>query len=185
MKTIRPLELKDLQALKHFTDSTIGQNYYSLDELRSIFDRSNQNNIMCSFVLEEDDIIKGIRITFPPGQWTRGKGQGLTPQLWPHLESETAYFQSLFLDHQITGQGLGKQMSLKSIETLKQLGAKGIVCHSWKESPNDSSSRYLRGLNFIHVADHPKYWSQVDYLCTGCKTKPCQCTAEEMYLDIS
>ena len=34
------------------------------------------------------------------------------------------------------------------------------------------------------IENYPEYWKEVDYDCTRCG-KPCVCTAEEMYLDIS
>ena len=180
---IRALRQKDLPALKKFTDQVIGQGYYSEAELEDIFKRSFAGHIMCTFVLEIDGHIRGMRITFPPGQWSHGKGEGLTPSKWPHALSETAYFQSLFLDPTLTSQGFGKKMSLLAMETLRTLGAKGIATHSWKESPNGSSGKYLRRLGFESIAEHPLYWNKIDYTCTRCG-KPCVCSAEEMYYDL-
>lgn len=81
-------------------------------------------------------------------------------------------------------QGWGKRMSLQAIELLKEAGAQAIATHSWKESPQDSSGKYLRSLGFRSVALHPFYWKEVDYICTRCG-KPCLCTAEEMILKLS
>lgn len=180
---IRPFEKSDIAAVKQFTDEAIGTNYYSLQELEEIFQKSLAHKTMCTLLLEIQGKIQGVRITYPPGKWSKGKGKGLSPQLWPHPMDETAYFQSLFIAEQLTGHGYGKQMSLQAIQILKEIGAKGIVCHSWKESPNDSSGRYLRSLGFTLIATHPLYWKEVDYVCTRCG-KPCLCTAEEMYLDL-
>ena len=60
-----------------------------------------------------------------------------------------------------------------------------VVAHSWKESPNNSSMKYLEKLGFLPVGEHPLFWSEVDYDCTRCGKPPCQCTATEMilYLD--
>lgn len=173
----------DIEAIKEFTDRAIGTNYYSIPELEGIFQKSAFNKIMCTLVLEIDGKIEGVRITYPQGQWSKGKGQGLNPNLWPHSLEETAYFQSLFVSQELTGHGYGKKLSLRAIEVLKSIETKGIVCHSWKESPNDSSGRYLRALGFKLIATHPLYWKEVDYTCTRCG-KPCLCTAEEMYLDL-
>jgi GNAT superfamily N-acetyltransferase len=191
--TIRPLLISDLPELKKFTDQSIGQGYYSMTELEKIYNQSlfispSKKSVMCTLVLivseSGTERIAGVRITYPPGQWEKGKGNGLNPQKWPHDLSATAYFQSLFVDPKITGQGLGKKLSLEAIKILKQISAKGIVCHSWKESPNNSSARYLLALGFKSVAEHPFYWHEVDYECTRCG-KPCICTAEEMYFDLT
>ena len=181
--TIRPLAKADIHNVKEFTDRAIGTNYYSLDELEEIYKKSFAGTTMCTLVLEADKKIQGVRITYPPGKWSKGKGKGLNPQLWPHPLSETAYFQSLFIAPDLTGSGYGKKMSLAAIDILKGTKANGIVCHSWKESPNDSSGRYLRSMGFKLIASHPLYWKEVDYVCTRCG-KPCLCTAEEMYLDL-
>lgn len=178
--TIRPLRSLDIAAVKHFTDHAIGKDYYSEKELQGILTRSEKNGVMCSLVLlDENGKIHGIRITYPPGCWNHGKGKGLSPELWKIPQEETAYFQSLFIDPALTGQGWGKKLSMRSLESLRSLKARAVVCHSWKESPNDSSGRYLRALGFEVVATHPLYWKDVDYICTRCG-KPCLCTAEEM-----
>lgn len=178
---IRPMTQADLPAIKRFTDHAIGANYYSDQELGEILKRSESNGRDYSLVLEDEiGAIRGVRITYPPGKWTHGKGKGLTPEKWKVQKSETAYFQSLFVDPELTGHGWGKKLSSAALKMLKEeLGAKAVVCHSWKESPHDSSGRYLRGLGFEVVATHPLYWKDVDYICTRCG-KPCLCTAEEM-----
>jgi len=185
MLTIRELRREDLEPLRRFTDREIGVGYYSADELETIFERSSKNGIMCSLVLVDDHGELGaVRFTYPPGQWESGKGQGLQPAKWPHAKEETAYFQSLFISARLQGQGWGGKLSKESLKLLRQVGAKGVVCHSWKESPNNSSTKYLLKLGFVAVADHPLYWKDVNYNCTRCLKPPCQCTAQEMYLDL-
>jgi ribosomal protein S18 acetylase RimI-like enzyme len=181
---IEELKLSDLPALKNFTDREIGQGYYSQQEIQDIFERSQKNGRMCSLLLKKDGEIFGVRFTYPPGNWKHGKGEGLTTPKWPYPLNETAYFQSLFLSNQVQGQGWGGELSRRSIEVLREIGAKGIVCHSWKESPHNSSSRYLEKMGFQVIAEHPKYWQHIDYNCTRCGKPPCQCTAQEMYFKL-
>lgn len=182
-KQIRPLLKSDLPAIKELTDQTIGLNYYSLTELEEIYEKSQFQTQMCTLILEMDGKIEGVRITYPPGQWNHGKGQGLNPNQWPHPMEKMAYFQSLFITEPLTGLGYGKELSLEAIKILRSIGARGVVCHSWKESPHNSSGRYLRSLGFQLIATHPLYWNKVDYTCSRCG-KPCLCTAEEMVLDL-
>jgi ribosomal protein S18 acetylase RimI-like enzyme len=181
---IEELKLSDLSALKQFTDREIGSGYYSQDELDDIYRRSLTKGRMCSFLLKKDGEIFGVRFTYPPGQWVHGKGDGLSPEKWPFAMKDTAYFQSLFLSNQVQGEGWGGKLSAKSIEVLKEIGTKGIVCHSWKESPNNSSTRYLEKIGFQKIKEHPLYWQHVNYNCTRCGKPPCQCTAVEMYLKL-
>jgi GNAT superfamily N-acetyltransferase len=174
------MRLADLTAVKTFTDRAIGLNYYSDVELNDIFERSQKNGIVCSFVLvDPDNTIFGIRISFPPGKWSKGKGTGLNTQLWKTSLEDSGYFQSLFLDPEVQAHGWGGKLSEAAIEALKAVGCKAIVCHAWRESPHDSSRRYLKKLGFELVASHPLYWNKVDYVCTRCG-KPCVCTADEM-----
>ncbi len=184
MMIIRSFTLADVPEVKEFTDRVIGSNYYSTQELTEFYQQSLQNGHECTLVLEDSTgKIRGVRITFPPGQWQQGKGHGLSPQLWKFPLHQVAYFQSLFLDPPLTGQGWGKKMSLHAIGILKKLQAKAIVTHSWKQSPFDSSGKYLRGLGFKMIASHPLYWKDVHYLCPRCG-QPCLCTAEEMILTL-
>src|SRR5690606_15188381 len=116
-----------------------------------------------------------------PGKWNKGKGSKLSPHLWKVPIDRVGYFQSLFLHPNVTGQGWGQKLSLAAAQVMKQLKAEAIVCHSWVESPNNSSSRYLLKMGFQPVTRYPHYWIDVDYECTRCG-KPCVCTAEEMIL---
>lgn len=181
---IQELKHQDLAALKKFTDEQIGAGYYSTAELEDIFQRSQLRGKMTSFLLKKNNEIVGLRFTFPPGQWSHGKGNGLSLEKWPHPLKQTAYFQSLFLAPAAQGAGWGAKLSGQSIEVLKELGALGVVCHSWKESPHNSSARYLEKMGFKVIVEHPLYWQHINYNCTRCLKPPCQCTALEMYLDL-
>lgn len=183
MLIIRPFLESDISLVKLFADQAIGQNYYSEVELlekqkQSIAD----NQLISSFVLydQNENSVKGIRLAFPPGRWSEGKGAKLRSDLWPYSIKETGYFQSLFLSQEVQGQGWGPKLSEESLKVFKKLGAKGIATHSWKESPNNSSVKYLTKMGFKPIIEHKNYWIDVDYVCTY-DGKPCYCTAIEMY----
>lgn len=177
---IRALALSDLPAVKAFTDRTIGNNYFSVDELKQSYENSISKNVICSFVLiDESGDIQGFRLAYPPGTWSKGKGSKLRTDLWKVDLNQVGYFQSLFLADKVQGQGWGPKLSAASVEAFQKLGAKAIVTHAWKESPNNSSVRYLSKYGFESVATHAEYWVDVDYECV-LDGKPCRCTAEEM-----
>ncbi len=178
---IRELEFKDIPAVKSFTDVTIGKGYFSVAELEENFKKSIAGDVMCSFVLAEGEVIYGLRLAYPPGLWTKGKGKKLRSDLWKVPQDKAAYFQSLFLADSVQGQGWGPELSAASIAAFKKLHTEAIVTHAWKESPNNSSIRYLTKQGFESVATHPEYWIDVDYECV-LDGKPCRCTAEEMIL---
>lgn len=172
--------------VKEFTDLAVGMGYYSEEELstyqkNSVAD-SGEN---CSFVLydPENNKVLGLRLAFPPGNWNHGKGSNLRPDLWPTKLNETGYFQSLFVSPDLQGQGWGPKLAQKSLSILKKIGAKGVVAHCWKESPHNSSLKYLEKVGFKKIIEHPNYWINVDYVCTR-DGNPCRCTAIEMHLNL-
>lgn len=178
---IREFELKDIAAVKCFTDREIGKNYFSKKELEESFHKSQSQNVMCSFVLVDGEEILGLRLAYPPGLWTQGKGKKICRDLWGVPLEKTAYFQSLFLARKVQGQGWGPRLSAASINAFKKLKAEAIVTHAWKESPNNSSIRYLTQQGFKPIATHPEYWIDVAYDCV-LDGHPCRCTAVEMIL---
>ncbi len=183
---IKPFLADDVEAVKKFTDAEIGEGYYSLEELQQNQARSvATNGSVSSFLLIDDttNAVKGLRLAFPPGSWKHGKGVKQRADLWPASVTRSAYFQSLFLAKEIQGKGWGPKLSEKSLQVFRQLGAAGVVTHSWKESPNNSSVRYLEKVGFKKIIEHPLYWFEVDYVCTR-DGKPCRCTAVEMYLTL-
>jgi GNAT superfamily N-acetyltransferase len=177
---------EDVEKVKKFTDQEIGQGYYSLDELKENQKKSvSASGEISSFLLidENNNSVKGLRLAYPPNNWHHGKGAALRNDLWPFPLEETAYLQSLFLSNDIQGQGWGPKLSHMAIDVFKKLRAKGIATHSWKQSPHNSSVKYLEHLGFKKIIEHPLYWADIDYICP-LDGKPCQCTAIEMYLVI-
>lgn len=183
---IRTFLQKDIELVKKFTDIEIGHGYYSTEELQE-----NQVKSVCtdgsisSFLLidENTNQVRGLRLAYPPGKWLHGKGTQLRPDLWPYPLEKTGYFQSLFIAKELQGHGYGPALSKKSIEVLINQGALGIATHCWKESPHNSSVRYLEKIGFKKIIEHPFYWKDVNYTCP-LDGNPCQCTAIEMYLEL-
>ena len=180
MKMI-PFTDEYIEATKLFADEFIGTDYYSQDDLKDIIKRSEKDGKCSSILLINDaNEVLGMRLSYPQGQWLDLKSDNkICPEKWNVQKDEMAYFQSIFLSDKIQGQGWGQKLSLEAMKTLKEVGAKAIVCHSWKESPHNSSMRYLEKLGFQPVHEHKKYWYEVDYVCVRCG-KPCLCTATEM-----
>ena len=181
---IREFLKSDIESIKSFCDVNIGIDYYTVDELTASQLRSEKNGIVTSFVLvDNDSSIQGLRLCYPPGQWDHGKGKKLSPELWGHKQVDLGYFQSLFLSAKVQRQGWGPKLSQFAIEALKKIGAKAILTHCWKESPANSSFKYLNTVGFKVLKEYPNYWIDVDYVCTR-DGKPCHCTAIEMILEL-
>lgn len=178
--TIRNFTQSDLQQVKEFTDRWIGEGYFEKDELKTVLDLSQKDGLNCSLLAFADNEITAVRLSYAPGLWIGEKTRGLTPKKWNTPAVNVAYFKSLFVHQDHQGSGLGKYLSRESIKILEQMGAKAILCHSWKESPNNSSMRYLGAMGFKVVEEHKEFWKPIDYLCTRCTPSPCICTAAEM-----
>jgi N-acetylglutamate synthase-like GNAT family acetyltransferase len=176
---IRQLTIDDINNVKDFTDQWIGQGYYSLDQLRQAIELSSESELNCSFVaLDELEKMIALRLTFAPTpHWQTSKC--LSFDKWEVDPSQVAYFKSLFVCEQYQGSGLGRQLSEASLAVIKELGGKAVVCHSWLESPNNSSQRYLEKMGFKSLKNWPEFWKEIDYSCTRCG-KPCLCTGSEM-----
>lgn len=176
---IRELQTSDLAAVKDFTDQWIGENYYQMSELEECLTFSQAQNLNASFVAMDGEKLIGVRLTYAPGSWVQ-KARGITPTEWDSEADRVAYFKSLFIHGDYQKKGIGKKLSDKSISVLKELKAKAIICHSWLESPGNSSQKYLMKMGFSEVAQHPKFWYPIDYECTRCAPERCVCTASEM-----
>lgn len=176
---IRPITSEDLEAIRVFTDKWIGDNYYSAYELKQVLELSKLGAVNTSFGAFLAGELVAVRLTLRPGAW-EGKVRGTTPSKWRVPQESVAYFKSLFVSEDHQAHGLGKILSNRSIDEIKKLGGKAVLCHSWLESPNNSSWRYLSKIGFEEVARHEKYWHPIDYLCTRCAPERCICTAAEM-----
>ena len=181
---IRPLEESDLKNVQLFTDRWIGQDYYSYSELHDVFKKGNQGSLNASFVALSGGDVVGIRLTYAPGTWIESSTEvfkkGLSTKEWKVPSLKMGYFKSLFIHEDFQGKGLGKVLSNKALSILKDMGAEAVLCHSWMESPENSSQRYLLKMGFQKIKEHPKFWYEIDYFCTRCGPSRCVCTAGEM-----
>ena len=164
-----------------FTDQQIGKNYYSVAEMTENQKHSvaTTGEITSFLLLDSKEQIQGLRLAYPAGNWAHGKGNRLRPDLWPFLLEESAYFQSLFITEAARGFGFGPELSQLSLALFRKLGNHGVITHCWKESPENTSLKYLLKFGFKTVIEHPLYWVDVDYVCTR-DGKQCRCTAIEM-----
>ena len=182
MFEIKTLDKNHINQVLDFTDISIGKRYFSYDEVAKYIEYSKLKNEICSFGLfNEDKQLVAVRLSFAPGAWlSEFDSAHLSVNKWPFSPGNMSYFKSLFVSKEAQGQGWGPKLSLASIDSLKKMGAKAILTHSWRESPNNSSLKYLTKFGFQPITDHPLFWSKIDYDCTRCLKPPCQCTATEM-----
>jgi GNAT superfamily N-acetyltransferase len=178
----------DAEAVAVLSDRVIGLGYYPSATIVETIERSRTDAGACAWVAvahgSQGATIVAFRFVYPPGRWEHGRGRGLSPERWPAPLAEAAYFQSCFVDQDYMGHGIGRRLAQAAIDRLRDMDARCIVAHSWKESPHGSSRRYLERMGFVAVDEHPKYWSEIDYVCQ-LDGKPCQCTAIEMVLDLT
>jgi predicted N-acetyltransferase YhbS len=180
---IRNIELKDVNPILEFSDKWIGKNYFQKSELRQILLRGQVENLNASLVaVDNDGKIIAIRLTMAPEEWHEDETYSpfIKPHMWKVPINQVAYFKSLFVAKKYQKLGIGKELSERSIEILKKMGAKAIICHSLVESAENSNSKYLRSMKFESVATHQQFWFYKNYQCSGCTPFPCSCQAEEM-----
>lgn len=185
MVRVREMREADAPAIAALAQRVIGPGYYPEATVLEYLERStlHPGPRVCSHVAVEGERLAGFRFAFPPGRWSTGRGVGLHVERWPAPLERAAYFQSIYLDPDFTGRGLGRRLSERSLAVLAELGAEVVVAHSWKESPHNSSLRYLTKLGFVPVAEIPDYWAEVDYVCV-LDGSPCRCTAVEVILSL-
>jgi len=177
---VRDMALADAAACSLLADALFGPGYYPPAKIIESLQQSTLSGVVCSHVATSArGQLLGFRIALPPGRWASGRGEGLSPDLWPLPLDDCGYFQSAFVAFEVRGQGIGPLMAAAAEDALVRLGARAIVTHSWKESPDNASMRYLSRLGFTTVTEYPGYWSKVDYECFR-DGNPCQCTAVEM-----
>ncbi len=179
-----PLNYDQKDQFLKFTNQFIGENYFNEKNFEKQIELSTKNNLNCSFVLtnKQAEII-GIRLTYAPANWIDQVKTKYIKNESINLDT-IAYFKSLFIDPNYQQKGLGPLLSNESIKILKNMGATHILSHSWKESPNNSSVRYLKKWGFEPIGEISNYWIDVDYLCTGCNLSNCTCTSVEMLYTI-
>ncbi|MCB0355486.1 MAG: GNAT family N-acetyltransferase [Bdellovibrionales bacterium] len=178
---IRQLKREDWSQIVCLSDKNLGENYMTEQDLQSYFGPGRQNNSKASFVLvDNQNNVLGFRICFAPGDWPEEVLQKSLVSKWPLPPHQVAYFKTLLIDSRFQGQGWGPQLSTAAQVELEKMGALAIVCHSWKESPNNSSQRYLQKEKFKNIGEIKNFWQTKDYSCSGCHAQPCKCTAIEM-----
>jgi GNAT superfamily N-acetyltransferase len=176
---IRKLDSSDSARILAFTDLWIGRGYFSEEELDLIIELSEGTSFVAEAQTSNKELL-GVRLSIAPGRIMKLGLKDLSIDQWPVAPEKMAYFKSLFVVESAQGQGIGRSLSNCSIAALQKIGAKAIACHSWLESPQDSSRKYLSKLGFQELRQHSKYWYDVDYECTRCGNNKCICTAVEM-----
>ncbi len=174
----------EVEKIIQFTNVNIRNNYYSKDDIFSLKKMSIDSKGEVSFGLLDDlGNLIGLRITLLPGHLlTKINNKYLSINAWKVDSENVAYFKSLFIDKNFQKMGYGTKLTQLSIDKLKERDVGAVLAHSWIESPGNSSVNYLKAMGFEEVNSHKNFWSEIDYECIGCKSKPCMCTAMEMIL---
>jgi len=176
---IREMRGEDASEVVKFADRWIGLGYFNHADILDYLDRSEKDGHVSSLVAFCGGELAAIRITLAPGKWI-DLGLDVCPEKWGVEEESVGYFKSLFVAKKYQQKGLGRKLSKASMEKLVQMGAKAVVCHSWLESPDNSSQLYLKSMGFSAVKNYPLFWHDVGYFCTGCEKRKCVCSAVEM-----
>lgn len=147
--------------------------------LKGIIERLNS-----SFVLYQDDLLVGFRITYAPNNWQLDRW--CTSELWPVDKEQVAYFKCNTIHPDFQGRGLGGRLLSESITTLKKMGAKAGLSQIWMQSPGNASFKYFSKAGGVLIKTHPRRWHEDEtlqnYICIICG-EDCFCNASEMMLE--
>lgn len=168
-----------------FMDEQVGENFLKQEDIVQYQKYSQLGNENTSFVAVYEGQLVGLRITFAHPDWINEYRNKLTRDQWPETYDKIAYFKSNFISKDFQGHGIGSNLAKLALDILKKHQYQAISCHSWLESPQSSSLRYLQKLGFIPIKKHEKFWQHIDYKCNSCWLDRCDCSAMEMLLKIS
>lgn len=161
-----------------------GDGYLFLDTLMAIYKKGLKDNLNASYVLYEQNKLIGFRLSYAPHQWSFD--QWCSPELWPVAPNNVAYFKCNTIHPSHQGKGYGGILLAKSIETLKEMGAKAGLSHIWMQSPGNASFKYFTKAGGTLIKTHPRRWHDdpniPDYVCILCG-HDCFCDASEMLLE--
>jgi len=183
---LRIIKKEDISAICKMGDEAFGERYITKQLLQKEWPLLQSGDNCASYILETLDPSPnpiGFRLTYLPGLWLNTKeGKKSHVDLWHIPTEKVAYFKTSYVSENFRGQGWGKEMARLAINQLCKMGAQAIITHSWNESPEDSSGKYLRSLGFKDIGRIERFWQDSDYSCTECLQTPCVCTAMEMML---
>ena len=184
MNSIRyvPFSLELFEPIIELIDQESGKGFYTFEDLERYLLLSTVGEHCTSFVALDGQRVVGLRLTLAQSSWRNEYLEKLSQKKWPKPFTKTAYFKSNFISASYRGKGIGTALSRFSLDVLKTLGYEAVLCHSWVESPGNSSQKYLKKLGFMPVAIHEKFWFEVDYECVRCHPEKCVCCATEMLL---
>lgn len=183
---ICPLEQGDLQEISSLSDEIFGPGYLEDLNLLGEWSKVCPGEPHISFSLKTNaDKVVGLRLSYPPGQWIHLDAFSKShPSQWPVPSDLVGYFKMSMVHPDYQGQGWGKQMAQAAIGGLRARGAKGVITHSWNESPGNSSAQYTKAIGFQFVSSIPGFWKDYIYSCDVCNMPSCTCTASELFLEI-
>jgi ribosomal protein S18 acetylase RimI-like enzyme len=178
---IRPISVFDIQKIVDFADQWIAENYYKKSQLRALLMKGVREDVNASFVALDKNKIIGFGLAFAPSEWiTQDDEFNLSSHLWNVPSDDVAYLKNLVVDKNYQGLGIGRAILDKTTQAVKDMGAKAIVCHSWVESPKNTSRKYFDKMNFKPVNLHDNFWYFKDYICAKYSPRKCDCSACEM-----
>ena len=195
-----PLQQAHFQAIVALGNFVHGDNYIDLLAMQEIYQKSfyeGQNaswvalssipkqNAVPSRCINEQYLV-GFRLTLAAQQWDID--QWCSPELWSVPANKVCYFKCNTVDEQVRGQGIGKALLGRSIDSAKAQGAEAGLAHIWLASPNNSAFGYFSACGGKLVKEHPNKWQihsiEDNFECPVCE-RLCTCTAAEMLLNFT
>lgn len=165
-----------------------GDHYLTSEIISKIYQKSVAGKVNCSLVMLDPargkklDKLVAFRLTYAPGNWDLD--EWCSPELWDLPIHQLCYFKSSTVDTDYLRTGIATKMLTASIESAKLLGAKGGICHTWMQSPENAAYQYFIRCGGKLLKTHPNRWledSYAGYQCVACSAFDyCRCDAGEM-----
>lgn len=182
---IYPINPADFAAVVTLANHVHGAGYLTEKALADMVQQGIKQQLSACFLAKIAQRVVGYRISFAAGQWQPDKW--CSPSAWPVAIEDMAYFKSVAVHPDMQAQGIGQALLQRSIQVLKQQGAKAGLAHLWCQSPHNSAVRYFSKAGGQLINRHENRWQHLSaqgYHCPRCG-KVCCCSAAEMVLQFT
>ena len=171
--TYKKLSMEQYDKLQPFIDKWIGKDFFSKKDVEELVEQD------INYVAFDRDKLVGVRFAYLPDCW---ESKNVSPDKWKVPREQVARGGGIFVHGDYQKKGIGKTLEKRLCKALKEKGAKAICVHSWLESPNNSSQKFLLGNGYKNLKTYKDYYINAPS-CSRCevtKENPCSCSANEM-----
>jgi ribosomal protein S18 acetylase RimI-like enzyme len=176
---IIPFSIEHLSDVKKICDEQFGIDYLSLNYLEQFCSKENfglvalENKVVIGLTFIRLGYRNEIEKEFLDGHDFLGKFFLSSDRL--------ALRKHLAVKKGLEGSGIGRLLVEKGMELLEKSDVNAILSIVWKEGASEALHKLLAEFGSKPLITFENYWAadslEKSYLCPGCKTLPCCCSA--------